>query len=113
MRDQRGKSVQEDERRRNNGESSKDKNNARNKDKSRSRPGHFLFGDRLQQPYQDYPMVISVVVTDYKVERVLVDLGSSANVLFWTTFQKLRKTEKELEACSRTLIGFVGEQVEI
>ncbi|RDX80480.1 hypothetical protein CR513_38961, partial [Mucuna pruriens] len=63
------------------------------------------------QPHQDDLMVISIVADDYKVERVLVDQGSSTNVLFWTTFQKLGKTEEELEARSGTLISFAGEQV--
>ncbi|RDX65277.1 hypothetical protein CR513_56079, partial [Mucuna pruriens] len=56
------------------------------------------------QPHQDDPMVISVVTVDYKVERVLVDQGSSAN--------KLGLMEEELEACLGTLIGFAGEQVD-
>ncbi|RDX86453.1 hypothetical protein CR513_32209, partial [Mucuna pruriens] len=51
------------------------------------------------QPHQDGQMV----------ERVLVDQWSSTN----TTFQKLVKMEEELEACSRILIGFAGEHVEI
>ncbi|RDX73440.1 hypothetical protein CR513_46953, partial [Mucuna pruriens] len=58
-------------------------------------------------------MVILVVAFDYKVERVLVDQGSLANVLFWTTFQKLGKMKEEPKACSITLIGFTGEQVEV
>ncbi|RDX67531.1 hypothetical protein CR513_53586, partial [Mucuna pruriens] len=33
-------------------------------------------------PHSDDPMVISVVMVDYKVEWLLVDQGSSANVLF-------------------------------
>ncbi|RDY04109.1 hypothetical protein CR513_12218, partial [Mucuna pruriens] len=61
------------------------------------------------QPHLDDPMEISVVATNYKVERVLVDQGSSTN----TTLQKPGKTEEELEACSRTLIDFAGKQVEI
>ncbi|RDX95504.1 hypothetical protein CR513_21960, partial [Mucuna pruriens] len=62
---------------------------------------------------QDNLMVISIVVANCKVERVLVDQGSLANVLFWMTFQKLGMAEEKLEACLSTLIGFVGEQVEI
>ncbi|RDX78555.1 hypothetical protein CR513_41156, partial [Mucuna pruriens] len=42
-------------------------------------------------PHSDHPMVISVVIADYKVERVLVDQGSSANVLFWPAFRKMEK----------------------
>ncbi|RDX96549.1 hypothetical protein CR513_20782, partial [Mucuna pruriens] len=37
-------------------------------------------------PVQDEPMVISVVAAEYKVERVLIDQGSSANILYWFVF---------------------------
>ncbi|RDX92680.1 hypothetical protein CR513_25152, partial [Mucuna pruriens] len=42
------------------------------------------------QPHQDNLLVILVVVVDYKVERVLINQGSSSN--------KLGKTKEELEA---------------
>ncbi|RDY03661.1 hypothetical protein CR513_12729, partial [Mucuna pruriens] len=54
-------------------------------------------------------MVILVVVIEYKVEQVLVDQGSSTNVLFWTTFQNLGLLEMSLKECSSTLIGFARE----
>ncbi|RDX93886.1 hypothetical protein CR513_23788, partial [Mucuna pruriens] len=61
----------------------------------------------------DDPTVISVIIADYRVEWVLVDQGSSANVLFWLAFKKLGFSESSLEDCLGTLIGFAGEQVEI
>ncbi|RDX92566.1 hypothetical protein CR513_25294, partial [Mucuna pruriens] len=51
-------------------------------------------------------MVISMVIADYKVERVLVDQGSLTNVLFWSAFQKMGFSEPNLEVCQGTLIGF-------
>ncbi|RDX98109.1 hypothetical protein CR513_19022, partial [Mucuna pruriens] len=45
-------------------------------------------------PWQDEPMVISIVTVEYKVEWVLIDQGSSANILYW-------------------LYGFASEQVMI
>ena len=41
-------------------------------------------------PHDNDPVVISVVTTGRKVHRVLVDQGSSADVMFWSTFNKLR-----------------------
>ncbi|RDX93752.1 hypothetical protein CR513_23946, partial [Mucuna pruriens] len=35
-------------------------------------------------------MVISVVAVEYRIEHVLVDQGSSANILYWSTYQKLK-----------------------
>jgi len=37
-------------------------------------------------PHYNDPVVISVVTAGRKVHRVLVDQGSSADVMFWTTF---------------------------
>ncbi|RDY09020.1 Retrovirus-related Pol polyprotein, partial [Mucuna pruriens] len=56
-------------------------------------------------------MVISVVTKQYKVERVLIDQGSSANILYWTTAQKLGV--RSLTRCEGVLYGFVGERVPI
>ncbi|RDX99578.1 hypothetical protein CR513_17369, partial [Mucuna pruriens] len=33
-------------------------------------------------PHQDDPMVILIVAIEYKIERVLIDQGSSANILY-------------------------------
>ncbi|RDY06168.1 hypothetical protein CR513_09888, partial [Mucuna pruriens] len=60
-------------------------------------------------PHQDDPMVISLIVANYKIERALIDQGSSANVHYWSTFQKLRLLAANLEECLGTLFGFVGE----
>ncbi|RDY13849.1 hypothetical protein CR513_01171, partial [Mucuna pruriens] len=44
---------------------------------------------RHEPPKHDEPIVILVVVTEYKVERVLIDQGSLANILYWSTYKKL------------------------
>ena len=41
-------------------------------------------------PHNNDPVVISVVTARRKVHRVLVDQGSSADVMFLSTFNKLR-----------------------
>ena len=41
-------------------------------------------------PHDNDPVVISVVTTGRKVHRVFVDQGSSADVMFWSTFNKLQ-----------------------
>jgi len=40
-------------------------------------------------PQENDPVVISIVNTGRKVHRVLVDQGSLADVMFWSTFNKL------------------------
>jgi len=41
-------------------------------------------------PHDNDPVVISVVTAGRKVHRVLVGQGSSTDVMFWTTFNKLQ-----------------------
>ncbi|XP_068498325.1 uncharacterized protein [Phaseolus vulgaris] len=41
-------------------------------------------------PHDNDPIVVSLVTAGRKVHRVLVDQGSSADVMFWTTFTKLK-----------------------
>ncbi|RDX85694.1 hypothetical protein CR513_33079, partial [Mucuna pruriens] len=55
-------------------------------------------------PHSNNPMVISVIIANYRVEKVLVDQGSLANILFWLAFQKLGFSESSLEECLRTFI---------
>ncbi|RDY04064.1 hypothetical protein CR513_12272, partial [Mucuna pruriens] len=56
-------------------------------------------------------MVISVIAAEYKIERVLIDQGSSANILYWTTAKKLGI--QNLTKCQGALYGFAGERVPI
>ena len=40
-------------------------------------------------PHDNDPVVISIVTVGRRVHRVLVDQGSLADVMFWSTFNKL------------------------
>ncbi|RDX60537.1 hypothetical protein CR513_61310, partial [Mucuna pruriens] len=57
-------------------------------------------------PYYDEPIVISVVAAEYKIERVLIDQGSSANILYWSTYHKMKLSPSSLTECPRALYGF-------
>ncbi|RDX80886.1 hypothetical protein CR513_38499, partial [Mucuna pruriens] len=58
--------------------------------------------------HSDDPMIILFIITDYMVERVLVDHGSSINVLFWLAFRKMGFSEANLEAWEQVKIWGVG-----
>jgi len=58
-------------------------------------------------------MVISVVTVGRKVHRVLVNQGSSADVMFWSTFNKLQLSPDQLRPYTGCLYGFAGDQVEV
>ncbi|RDX84097.1 hypothetical protein CR513_34906, partial [Mucuna pruriens] len=68
---------------------------------------------RYEPPRHDKPMVISVVTAEYKVESVLIDQGSSTNILYWLTCKRLGLQPADLEACTGKLYGFANEQVTI
>jgi len=55
-------------------------------------PDLFFTKSDLQDviPHDNDPVVISVVTTGRKVHRVLIDQGSSVDVMFWSTFNKLQ-----------------------
>jgi len=56
-------------------------------------------------------MVISVVTAGRKVHRVLVDQGSLADVMFWSTFNKLQLSPDQMRPYTGYLYGFVVDQV--
>jgi len=64
-------------------------------------------------PHDKDPMVISVVTVGRKVHRVLVDQGSSADVMLWLTFNKLQLSPDQLRHYTDCLYGFAGDQVEV
>ena len=49
-------------------------------------------------PHDNDPIVISLVTTGRKVHRVLVDQGSSADVMFLTTFNQLQLSKDRMFA---------------
>ncbi|RDX69578.1 hypothetical protein CR513_51293, partial [Mucuna pruriens] len=62
---------------------------------------------------QDEPMVISMGAAGYRVERILIDQGSSANILYWSTLGKMQLPAGLTQPCPRNLYGFAGECVPI
>ena len=64
-------------------------------------------------PHDNDPIVISLVTTWRKVHRVLVDQGSSADMMFWPTFNKLQLSLDHLKPYPGCLYGFAGDQVEV
>ncbi|XP_025627281.1 uncharacterized protein [Arachis hypogaea] len=61
----------------------------------------------------DDPVVITTQVGEPLVKKILMDPGSSADVLFYSTFQKMKLSDKNLQHSSGELVGFSGERVSI
>jgi len=64
-------------------------------------------------PHDNDPIVISLATAGRMVHRVLVDQGSSADVMFWSNFEKLQLSPDQLRPYGGCLYGFAGDQVEV
>jgi len=60
---------------------------------------------------QDDPMVITVEIENYAVKKVLVDQGSSVDILYWATYQRLQLPDTAMILYDEPIYGFSGEQV--
>ena len=63
-----------------------------------------------QHPHDD-PLVVRAVVANKIVHRVLVDNGSSADIIFTSAFNKMSIGRERLEPVNTHLRGFSGEKV--
>ena len=63
-----------------------------------------------QHPHDD-PLVIRVIIANKTVQRVLVDNGSSVDIIFASAFDKMGIEREKLEPVNAYLQGFSGERV--
>jgi len=56
-------------------------------------------------------MVITVELDNYTVKKVLIDQGSSVDILYWTTYQKLQLPTNAMIPYDEPIYGFSGEKV--
>ena len=63
-----------------------------------------------QHPHDD-PLVVRAVVVNKTVHRVLVDNGSSADIIFASAFDKMGIGREKLDPVNTHLRGFSGEKV--
>jgi len=56
-------------------------------------------------------MVITVEIENYAVMKVLVDQGSSVNIIYWATYQKLQLLDTTMVPYDEPIYGFSSEQV--
>ena len=63
-----------------------------------------------QHPHDD-PLVVRAVVANKTVHRVLVDNGSSTEIIFASAFDKMGIGREKLEPVNTHLQGFFGEKV--
>ncbi|XP_068487041.1 uncharacterized protein [Phaseolus vulgaris] len=64
-------------------------------------------------PHDNDLVVVSLVTAGRKVRRVLVDEGSSTDVMFLTTFNRLQLSTDQLKPYTGCLYCFAGDEVEV
>ena len=64
----------------------------------------------VKQPHDD-PLVIMIMIEGFNTRRVLVDSGSSADIIYLPTFRQLKLDPKRLCPFASPLISFSGDKV--
>ena len=74
----------------------------------------ILFSDSdlkdVQLPHND-PLVVTLRIGNYDVERILIDQGSFAEVMYQDLYTKLGMGEAELSSFTSPIFGFLREPV--
>ena len=65
---------------------------------------------RLYHPHDD-ALVVSLRVGDYNVHRMLVDNGSSTDILYYPAFQQMGINRARLTPTNAPLVGFGGTRI--
>ncbi|XP_064999878.1 uncharacterized protein LOC135633854 [Musa acuminata AAA Group] len=95
--------------------SSARKSYARSSVEKRPRPElepEISFGAKEgERSHHDDAMVISIQIANARVKRVMVDTGSSADVLYLDAFKKLGLPTEDLIPMSSALMGFTGDSI--
>ena len=67
-------------------------------------PFDYEFGET--EP--DFPLVVTMKIANQNVRRILIDTGSSANIITTTALHQLEIPNFEVKRCNTSLIGFNG-----
>jgi hypothetical protein len=66
--------------------------------------------EEVYLPHSD-ALVVTLVIANHKIHRVLVDNGSSADILYKSAFDLMKISKDKVSAFHFPLVGFAGEQV--
>ncbi|XP_059435448.1 uncharacterized protein LOC132168473 [Corylus avellana] len=66
---------------------------------------------RVMMPHDD-ALVVIVTMANHLLHRILVDNGSSADILYWPVFKQIGIDCSRITPFGSPLVGFAGEQVQ-
>ena len=67
---------------------------------------------RVHHPHND-AIVITLPIADYTTRRVLIDNGSSVDILYYPAFQQMRLGRYQFCSVNAPLVGFGGMNVQL
>ncbi|XP_059451437.1 uncharacterized protein LOC132182235 [Corylus avellana] len=65
----------------------------------------------IMLPHDD-ALVVTVTVANHVLHRILVDNGSSADILYWSVFKQIGIDRSRIKPFGSPLVGFAREQVQ-
>jgi hypothetical protein len=65
----------------------------------------------VSMPHDD-ALVVTMTVANHTIYRILVDNGSSADILYWSVVQQMGINQDRIKHFGSPLMGFMGEQVQ-
>ena len=65
---------------------------------------------RLHHPHDDV-LVVNIRIEDYNMHRVLIDNGSSTDILYYSALQQMGISRERLVPTNASLVGFGGTRV--
>ena len=79
-----------------------------------SKNDNIIFSKRdasgIKQPH-DNPFVITLEIEGFNMRRVLIDNRSSVDIMYMTTYQRLRLDPKQLRPFKSPLVTFSGDRI--
>ncbi|MCI60863.1 gag-pol polyprotein, partial [Trifolium medium] len=61
-------------------------------------------------PHDNDPLVIQVHILGWDIKTVLMDTGSSTDIMYWDAFAGMKQTTEQLHPYSGTLVGFLASK---
>jgi predicted RNase H-like nuclease (RuvC/YqgF family) len=78
---------------------------------SRKRNGRKEEIPKNLPPPQTDALVLSLAIANHKIHRILIDIGSSADILYRSAFEQMKIDLNKVIPAKHLLVGFTGEQV--
>jgi hypothetical protein len=64
----------------------------------------------IHQPYDD-ALVVTLTIAGFLTRRVLIDNGSSADIIYLPAYQQMKIDKEQLRPIDIPLVGFTGDKV--